>query len=109
MHISDYIDLLTLIWVLLQTLSIDDANFWSKVMMSVVKQRPMLVMAGYSCTGVSGLKNRYISWYLMLVAFSSPVKLSKIAFCMTFLSKVCSCTANTISVSCCKSLEVRLF
>ena len=53
--------------------------------MSVVKQRPMLVMAGYSCTGVSGLKNRYISWYLMLVAFSSPVKFSKIAFCMTFL------------------------
>ena len=31
------------------------------------------------------VKNRYISWYLMLVAFSSPVKLSKIAFCMTFL------------------------
>lgn len=51
-HISDAIDPVTLIWVsmedifLLQNLSISNATFWSKEMMSEAEQRPRLVMAG---------------------------------------------------------------
>ena len=56
------------------------------------------------------LKNRFFSNYLMSVAFSSPVKLSKSDFFRCEIScKVRSCTTKTIYVSRCVSLEIRLF
>ena len=51
------------------------------------------------------LKNRFISNYFMLVAFSPPVKFSKIVFCCEISYKVWSCTTKAISVSNCKSFK----
>ena len=66
MHIQGPIEPITMIWASLERsfppaeLEYRQCQFWSKVMMSEVEQRPMLITAGYMGHGGQWVKVFYI-------------------------------------------------